>query len=73
MAVSLDAKNKMLSHTLQGMTASARPGANLIDETRTAEFVITAPAAPKAAMLRFVVRDNASGRIGSVDLPLPKR
>ena len=73
MAVSLNAKNKMLAHTLRGMTAAAKPDANLTDAARTADFQFTAEPAPKAAALRFIVRDSASGRMGSVDLPLAKR
>ncbi len=70
MAVSLNAKSKMLSHTLHGMTAMAKPSANLTDPTQTADFVLVAPPAPKATSLRFVVRDSATGRMGSLDVPL---
>ena len=72
MAASLGAKNKMLSHTLQGMIASAKPGTDLRDAARTADFQFTAPPAPKSAILRFIVRDSSSGRMGSVDLPLAR-
>ena len=72
MAASLDAKNKMLSHTLQGMIASAKPGTDLRDAARTADFQFTAPPAPKSTTLRFIVRDSATGRMGSVDLPLAR-
>jgi VWFA-related protein len=70
MAVSLNAKNTMLGHTLHGMKANARPGANLIDPAKMADFDFTALPAPKAATLRFIVRDNVTGRMGSADLPL---
>jgi hypothetical protein len=70
MAVSLDAKGKMLGHTLHGMTAKAKPGAELIDPAKTADFVFTAQPAAKASALRFIVRDNATRRMGSADLPL---
>jgi VWFA-related protein len=73
MAVSLDAKNRMLGHTLHGMTANAKPGTDLRDAGRTADFHFTAPPTPKAATLRFIVRDSATGRMGSVDLPLGRR
>jgi len=73
MAVSLNAKNKMLGHTLLGMTANAGPGANLGDAAKTADFLFTAPPSPKSAALRFIVRDSATGRMGSVDLPLATR
>lgn len=72
MAVSLNAKNQMLAHTLRGMTASAKPGADLRDAARTADFHFTAPPAPKSTTLRFIVRDSATGRMGSVELPLAK-
>jgi VWFA-related protein len=70
MAVSLNAKSKMLGHTLLGMTANAKPGANLADPSHTADFLFTAQPAPKAATLRFIVRDSATGRMGSFDLSL---
>jgi hypothetical protein len=69
MAVALDAKDKMLAHTLLGMRADARPGADLHDPARTADFIMTAPEAPKSSALRFIVRDSATGRMGSFDIP----
>ncbi len=68
MAVSLDAKNKMLGHTLHGMTANAGPRVDMYDASRLADFIFTAPPVPKTTALRFVVRDSATGRMGSVDL-----
>jgi VWFA-related protein len=73
MAASLDGKNKMVRHTLHGMRADARPDANLSDAAKTADFSFAAQPAPKAATLRFIVRDSATGRMGSVDLPLTRR
>ncbi len=73
MAVSLNRKEHMLGHSLQHMTAKAKPGVSLSDPGRTADFLITATAAPKATTLRFIVRDSATGNMGSVDLPLAKR
>lgn len=70
MAVLLDRKGHMLSHKLQGMTASARPGTDLDDPRRTAGFAINVMLAPGAKVLRFIVRDSTSGRMGSVDLHL---
>jgi VWFA-related protein len=70
MAVSLNAKNIMLGHTLHGMKASAKPGANLTDPVKTADFVFAVQPSPKASTLRFIVRDNATGRMGSADLQL---
>jgi VWFA-related protein len=72
MAASLDAKNKMLSHTLQGMIASAKPGVDLRDAARTADFQFTVSPAPKSTTLRFIVRDSTTGRMGSVDLPIAR-
>ena len=69
-AVSLDHKGKMLGHVLRGMIATARPGVNLHDEAKTAHFAFTAKPAPKAAKLRFVVRDGETGRMGSFDVTL---
>ena len=73
MAASLDSKKKMLGHTLLGMTASAKPGTSLSDPSRAASFVFTAPAAPRSTILRFIVRDSSTGRMGSVDVPVVKR
>ena len=73
MAVSFNAKNRMLNHTLHGMLANAKPGVDLRDPSRLADFVFSATAAPKATGLRFIVRDSTTGRMGSVDLTLPKR
>jgi hypothetical protein len=55
------------------MTANAKPGANLADPLHTADFLFAASPAPKAATLRFIVRDSATGRMGSFDLPLGTR
>jgi hypothetical protein len=60
----------MLGHTLHGMKANVRPGANLTDPAKMTDFDFTALPAPKATTLRFIVRDNATGRMGSADLPL---
>jgi len=70
MAVSLNAKNIMLGHTLHGMKASAKSGANLTDPLKTADFALIAQPSPKASILRFIIRDNATGHMGSVDLSL---
>ena len=73
MAVSLDKNGKMLSHTVSGESASAKPGVNLGDEKKTATFAMMADPAPKAVTLRFVVRDIVSGRMGTVDVPVAKK
>ena len=72
MAVSLNAKDKMIGHTLHAMAAIAKPETDLSDAVRTADFYFTASPAPKSATLRFIVRDSVTGRMGSFDLPLAK-
>jgi VWFA-related protein len=72
MAVSLNGKKGMLGHTIVGMLASAAPGADLQDDTKTADFSVPAKPAAKATSLRFIVRDSGTGRMGSVDVPLSK-
>jgi VWFA-related protein len=73
LAVSLGGKDKMLTHVLHGMKAEAKPDTDLRDVAKTADFHFTAEPAPKSATLRFIVRDSATGRMGSVDLPLARR
>lgn len=73
MAVSLDAKGKMLDHTLHGMTATARPSVRLNDPGKMADFCFPVQPADKAATLRFVVRDKVTGHMGSFDLALKAR
>jgi VWFA-related protein len=70
LAASLNAKKKMLGHTLHGMTSNAKSGVDLRDASRTADFHFSAQPAPRSATLRFIVRDSTTGRMGSVDLPL---
>ena len=70
LAVSLNAKGKIVDHIDHPMTATAKPGTNLRDESGTADFLITLPITAKAVRLRFVVRDSRTGRMGSVDLPV---
>ncbi len=70
MAVSLDSKSRMLGRTLKGMTATAKAGADLHAPATAAGFLFTAVPSPKAATLRFVVRDSATGHLGSFDVPL---
>lgn len=70
LAVSLNAKDQPIGHTLLGMTANAKPGADLRDQAKTADFLFTGAPSAKAAAMRFVVRDSATGKMGSFDLPL---
>ncbi|MGD0347827.1 MAG: VWA domain-containing protein [Terracidiphilus sp.] len=73
MSASLNAAHRLIGHTLRGMIATAKPGTDVHDPARMASFVFTAQPAPKASILRFIVRDNESGRMGSVDLALKAR
>ena len=72
MAVSLDKNGHMLEHSVSAESANAKPGVNLSDETKSATFAMMASPAPKAVTLRFVVRDAASGRMGTVDVPVTR-
>ena len=73
LAASLSNKGKMLGHVLHGMTATAKPGVNLHDDSKNADFDFNVEPAARATVLRFVVRDAATGRMGSVDLSLAKK
>ncbi len=73
MAVSLNAKGKVLGHTLHGMKATAKPGTDLHDPAHFAGFVLTTQPLAKTTALRFIVRDSVTGRMGSFDLRLTKR
>lgn len=73
LAVSLNAKNKMLQHTLRGMIAEAKPDTDLRDAAKTADFRFNTSPALKATTLRFIVRDSGTGRMGSFDVPLTRR
>jgi VWFA-related protein len=72
MTVSLNGKKRMIGHKIIGMLANAAPGADLRDAGKTADFSVTAKPESKASTLRFIARDSATGRMGSVDLPLAK-
>jgi VWFA-related protein len=71
-AAALDPNGKLAGHTLRGMIASAKPGTDLRDTARLAEFLITAPTHPQPATLRFIVRDSASGRMGATNLTVQR-
>lgn len=66
----LDRKGRMFRHTVQSATATAKRGADLQDPRNTADFVLNVPSASGVSKLRFVVRDSASGHMGSADIPL---
>jgi VWFA-related protein len=68
LAASMNAKNKMAAHVTEGMKATAKAGTNLQDPTRYADFAINVSRLTQGKHLRIVVRDSASGKMGSVDL-----
>jgi VWFA-related protein len=70
LASSMNAQKKMISHFTKAMKATAKPGTNLQDPSHFADFIVTAPAVPNATSRRFVVRDSATGKMGSQDLPM---
>jgi VWFA-related protein len=72
MAVALNGKQKMLSHTLHPMTAVANPGTDLQAPSRNADFLFTVPSTPHTVSLRFIVRDSDNGRMGSVETTIGK-
>jgi VWFA-related protein len=66
LAETFDAKNKMLNHIQREISLKLPPQA--IDaplRDRTIDLAIRLPTQAPAARLRFVLRDNASGRIGA--------
>ncbi|MDE1162844.1 MAG: VWA domain-containing protein [Acidobacteriaceae bacterium] len=73
MAVSLDKKGRPLTHVAKNGSATARAGVNLRNEAKLANFDFTAEPAPKAVMLRFVVRDATNGKMGSFDVAITKK
>ncbi len=70
MAVSLDKKGRPLGHLAKGGSATAKAGVNLRDASKYANFDFTAEPAAKAVKIRFVVRDNTNGRMGTFDVSL---
>jgi VWFA-related protein len=68
LAAEMNGKGKMSSHTTAAMKATAKAGTDLHDASRMATFVVAAPGKSKGDALRFVVRDSATGKMGSVDV-----
>jgi VWFA-related protein len=64
----LSSSNKLLTHTVQNMSALAKPGADLTQPGKAANFLITTPLPKGVVRLRFVVREVETGRIGTSDL-----
>jgi VWFA-related protein len=71
LGVSLSAKGTVLAHKLQTMTATATATANVHSPSLPADFTIALQRPKGTAKMRFVVRDAASGAMGSFDLILP--
>lgn len=68
MAVALSAKNAVLEHHLQSMTAHSPASLNAASEKHDAAFGIKLTAPRNTKTVRFVVRDAATGHMGTVDL-----
>ena len=67
LVVGLSSTDKILTHTLHGMSALAKAGANM-QPGKSADFVITTPLPKNVVRLRFVVRESETGRMGTADL-----
>jgi VWFA-related protein len=68
-AVSFGAKDKYLARTMDGVTVKS--GNAVADGPEPARVKVMAKIVPGTVRLRFVVRDSASGRIGTADVHLP--
>ena len=60
----------LVGHTERAETAHAGKAVDLRNSALNADFTLTIKPVAKSDTLRFIVRDNASGRIGSYDIPL---
>ena len=69
LAVALSPKGKILTHKLLSETASAAQDVDTRAVGQLARFTVTLPAPAGAGTLRLVVRDTASGRMGTLDKP----
>jgi VWFA-related protein len=70
LVVGLSSKNKILSHTLQSMSAITKGGADLQTPGKTADFLITSQLPKSIEHLRFVIREMETGRMGTADVTL---
>ncbi|SEG72996.1 VWFA-related domain-containing protein [Bryocella elongata] len=73
LAVLLSGKDAALGHMLRTMTATAKPGTDLRNPDRKAEFALAVPLTGKTKKLRFVVRDATTGHMGSADVQVEGR
>lgn len=72
LAVALDTRGNVLAHNLQSMTAHAPAALRPDIDSHDARFDLNFHAPGKARIVRFVIRDAATGRMGTQDLPLSK-
>ena len=66
----LSSSNKILTHTVQTMSALTKSGADLTQPGKMANFLITTPLPKGVVRLRFVVREVETGRMGTSDLSI---
>jgi len=67
-AVLLDGRDKILKRSTDEVTAKRPLGAQ---SAGYAKMAITLPSDPAGYRMRFIVRGDADGKIGSADLPVP--
>jgi VWFA-related protein len=73
MAVALSASNAVRGHRLQSMTAHSTATLDAAGGNRDAAFKIEFTTPPKTRTLRFVVRDAATGHMGTADLVIDQK
>ena len=69
LAVALSPKGKVLGHTLLSETAAAPATVDTRAPAQTARFTVSLTPPDGAETLRLVVRDTATGSMGTLDLP----
>ena len=69
-AVSFGPKDKLLGRSVQGMALGIKPTTDVVSPGAAVSIASNPNPAPGAVRLRFVVRDQASGRIGTADFAL---
>ncbi|WP_433975436.1 VWA domain-containing protein [Tunturiibacter lichenicola] len=70
LVVGLSSKDKIISHTLQSMSAMTKGAADLSTSRKSADFLITSRLPRGADRLRFVVREMDTGRMGTEEISL---
>ena len=70
LVVALNAKQRILTHTLHNETATAPLDTDTHAATQRVRFSTKLETNPKATTLRFVVRDQLTGHMGTFDLPI---